>query len=102
MCHKGSNLKTALITAALMLTAVASTSAQKRQGELSTSGRDVTILVTAHPHNDRARANAQKIQADDFSVREEKRPQQIISVKNASEAPPIMALLIQDDLVSRV
>jgi VWFA-related protein len=62
----------------------------------------VTVLVTAHPHNDRARANAQKIQANDFSVREEKRPQQIISVKSPSEAPPIIAVLIQDDLVSRV
>ena len=40
--------------------------------------------------------------AADFVVREDKRPQQIISVKRASEAPTILAVLIQDDLVSRV
>ena len=102
MCHKRINLKTALIAAVLMLIAVASASAQKKQSDVSMSGRDVTIIVTAHPHNDRARAAAQKIQANDFSVREEKRPQQIISVKTSNEAPPIIAVLIQDDLVSRV
>ncbi|HET9531614.1 MAG TPA: VWA domain-containing protein [Blastocatellia bacterium] len=72
------------------------------QGGVSADGRDVTITVTVHPHNDRARANAQKLQPSDFAVREEKRPQKIISVKRASEAPPIIAVLIQDDLVSRV
>ena len=66
------------------------------------SERDVTILVTAHPHNDRMRDAAMKLKADDFLVREDKRPQQIISVKRASEAPTILAVLIQDDLVSRV
>ena len=45
---------------------------------------------------------AMKLRADDFVVREDKRPQQIISVKRASEAPTILAVLIQDDLVSRV
>src|ERR1044072_8726557 len=102
MCNKRNYPRTAIVAAALLLIALASISAQKKQGDSSTSGRDVTILVTAHPHNDRSRANAQKLRADDFTVREEKRPQQIISVKSASEAPPIIAVLIQDDLVSRV
>ncbi|MCI0393037.1 MAG: hypothetical protein MOB07_30260 [Acidobacteria bacterium] len=66
------------------------------------SNRDVTILVTAHPHNERAREIAAKLQPEDFTVLEEKQKQRIISVKRASEAPPIIAVVIQDDLVSRV
>jgi VWFA-related protein len=48
------------------------------------------------------RKEAQKLRADDFVVREEKIPQKILSVKSASEAPPIIAVLLQDDLVGRV
>jgi VWFA-related protein len=66
------------------------------------SGREVTILVTAMPKNDRERAAAAKSQPEDFSVVEEKQKQRILSVKHASEAPPIIAVLIQDDLVSHV
>lgn len=102
MCYKKMNAQKILAAIVLIFVSALSASAQKKQSDLSTSDRDVTILVTAHPHNDRARANAQKLQAGDFSVREEKRPQQIISVKNSSEAPPIIAVLIQDDLVPRV
>ncbi|MEN3334645.1 MAG: hypothetical protein V7641_4010 [Blastocatellia bacterium] len=65
-------------------------------------GNEHTIVVSAHPHNDRMRKEAQKLRAEDFSVREEKVPQKILSVKPASEAPPIIAVLIQDDLVGRV
>lgn len=65
-------------------------------------GVERTIVVTAHPHNDRMRKEAQKLRAEDFVVREEKLPQKILSVKSASEAPPIIAVLIQDDLVGRV
>jgi VWFA-related protein len=102
MCNKKTDLRKTLAAAVLILVFALCASAQKKQSDVSTSGRDVTILVTAHPHNDRTRANAQKLQADDFSVREEKRPQQIISVKGSSEAPPIISILIQDDLVPRV
>ncbi len=70
--------------------------------KIQRSDRDVTILVTAHPHNDRAREIAAKLQPEDFTVLEEKRKQRIISVKRASEALPIIAVLIQDNLVSRV
>jgi VWFA-related protein len=85
-----------------LLTQFSVASAQKKQHDISTSGREVTLLVTAHPHNQRMRLAASKLRLDDFSVREDKTPQQIISVKRASEAPPILAVLIQDDLVSRV
>ena len=76
--------------------------AQKKQRDVSISGREITITVTAHPHNQRMREAAAKLRADDFSVREDKSPQRIISVKQASSAPTILAVLIQDDLVSRV
>jgi VWFA-related protein len=72
------------------------------QARVTMNGRDVTILVTAHPHNARTRALAESLKPEDFSVREDGRVQQIISVKRPSEAPPIIAVLIQDDLVSRV
>lgn len=65
-------------------------------------GREVSILVTAHPHNEQMRAAAQKIEPDDFAVREDDRPQRIVSVKNASEASPVIAILIQDNLISQV
>jgi len=91
-----------LVSVALLCFLAASIIGQRKQSDPSTSERDVTILVTAHPHNDRMRDAAMKLRADDFAVREDKRPQQIISVKRASEAPTILAVLIQDDLVSRV
>ena len=76
--------------------------AQSQKREVAVNGRDVTILVTLDPHNDRAREIATKIQPEDFTVLEEKQKQRIVSVKRASESPPIIALLIQDDLVSGV
>ena len=91
-----------LVSVALLCFLAASAAGQRKQSDQSNSDRDVTILVTAHPHNDRMRDAAMKLRADDFVVREDKRPQQIISVKRASEAPTILAVLIQDDLVSRV
>jgi VWFA-related protein len=65
-------------------------------------GGERTIIVTAHPHNDRMRKAAQSLRPEDFSVREEKIPQKILSVKPANDTPPIIAILIQDDLVGRV
>lgn len=63
---------------------------------------EMTILVTAHPHNDRTRFNADKLTPDDFAVREDKRSQQIVSVKKATDVPTMFAVVIQDDLISRV
>jgi VWFA-related protein len=76
--------------------------AQSQKREVAVNGRDVTILVTVDPHNDRAREIATKLQPEDFTVLEEKQKQRIVSVKRASESPPIIAVLIQDDLVSGV
>jgi len=92
----------AALSMILVSVLVAGAGAQRKSREVSTTGREVTILVTAHPHNDRAREAAAKLQPEDFTVLEDKRPQRIISVKRPSEAPPILAVLIQDDLVSRV
>jgi hypothetical protein len=77
---------------------------QSQTAEAQVHSRDstVTILVTAMPQNDRARAIAAKLQPEDFIVTEEKKNQRILSAKLASEAPPIIAVLIQDDLVSHV
>src|SRR5882672_2571803 len=91
-----------IVVVALILVTIASAGAQRQVREATVAGRDVTIQVTVHPHNDRARAAAAQLQPDDFTVREEKRPQRIISVKRSGEAPLILAALIQDDLVSRV
>ena len=95
-------LTTAIMAASITLISVVSARAQRQSKPVTTSGRDVTILVTAHPHNRRARELAAKLRPEDFTVLEEKRPQRILSVKPAAEAPPIIAVLIQDDLVSRV
>lgn len=89
-----------LVALSLIFSAPLGASAQKKQS--NDESRDVTILVTAHPHGSRARAEALKLNPDDFAVREEKLSQKIISVKRAAEAPPIIAILIQDDLQSRV
>jgi VWFA-related protein len=91
-----------LIAIAIIFLLAANTVAQRKQGEIIAAGDEVTILMTAHPHNDRAREIAAKLQPDDFIVLEEKRKQRAVSVKNVSEAPPIIAVLIQDNLVSSV
>jgi VWFA-related protein len=75
---------------------------QNQKGELVINRRNVTILVTVDAQTDRTREIAAKLQAEDFAVLEEKQIQRIISVKKASESPPIIAVLIQDDLVSSV
>lgn len=92
----------ALIVFAVTFLLAPNASAQRQQGELVAAGDEVTILITAHPHNDRAREIAAKLRLEDFVVLEEKRKQRVVSVKSASEAPPILAVLMQDNLVSRV
>lgn len=81
---------------------ISSAFAQREPNLIDRNGHDVTILVTVHTHNDRSRTLADRLKPEDFSVRENDRPQQILSTKRASEAPPVFAVLIQDDLVSRV
>ncbi|MCO6509625.1 MAG: hypothetical protein J5I65_02430, partial [Aridibacter famidurans] len=93
----------ALLAAAvgLTLTLVRSDPAQKN--DAADRGRtEVSVLVTLKPHNDRTRAIADRLQASDFAVAENKQPQQIVSAVELKDRPVILAVLIQDDLVSRV
>jgi VWFA-related protein len=92
----------ALIVFAVTFLLALNAYAQRQQGEIGDAGDEVTILITAHPHNDRAREIAAKLRPDDFVVLEERRKQRVVSVKGASEAPPIIAVLMQDNLVSSV
>ncbi len=64
--------------------------------------REVTVLVTAIANNARTKAIAAKLQPVDFVVSEDGIPQKILSVKKAGGAPVQVAVLIQDNLVSRV
>ncbi len=93
-----------LCTFAALIVFLLNTSAiaQREPNRIDRNGRDVTILVTVHPHNDRSRALADNLKPEDFTVRENDRSQRITSVKRPTEAPLILAVLIQDDLVSRV
>jgi VWFA-related protein len=98
-----SNRIHALIFALCLIFGVAAVARAKRQqNRVTLNGRDVTILVTAHPHNERSRVLADSLKPEDFSVREDNRPQRILSVKRTGETPPIVAVVIQDNLVSRV
>jgi hypothetical protein len=53
--------------------------APRRDRKAAVAGSDVSIQVTVRPHNDRTRAAAAQFQADDFTLREEKLPQRIIT-----------------------
>jgi hypothetical protein len=78
------------------------THGQQNSRSASSAGRDVTVLVTAHPHNEATRALSGKLQPEDFSVTENKVKQRIVSARSVGSEPTILAVLIQDDLVSRV
>lgn len=73
-----------------------------QKDKVSVKNDEVTIIVTAMPHNDRTRLIAEKLQPSDFDVLEEEKSQKIISAKKASEEPIVLAVLIQDNLVGRV
>ncbi|MCI0490498.1 MAG: hypothetical protein L0229_28220 [Blastocatellia bacterium] len=98
---KGRTAMAVAVIGMLLISALTVT-AQRRAGEAAVDGREVTILVTVHPHSSRTRKIADTLEPGDFAVREEDRSQKIISVKRASEVPLVLAVLIQDDLVSRV
>jgi len=101
MNRRRSALRLVLAATSLTLSLTAMVGAQRRGREGTAAGREVTIPVTVDPGKDRAGAPAQ-LQADDLTLLEEKRPQRIISVRGPDEAPPILAVLLQDDLVARV
>ena len=72
------------------------------QSQHPAPNRQMSVPVTVHPHNQRTREAAARLQPTDFVVREDGRPQQILSVQRPNEAPPALAVVLQDDLVSRV
>ncbi|MEK7724489.1 MAG: hypothetical protein AAB336_09095 [Acidobacteriota bacterium] len=68
----------------------------------STIGKEITIPVTAFPRGEKERDIVANLQNSDFAVLENKRSQRIISVKNATEAPINLAVVVQDNLDIRV
>lgn len=90
------------LTALIGSLLITSAWAQQQPNRIEQKGRDVRILVTVHCDNDRSRRLADSLKPADFSARENDRLQQILSVERATEAPAVLAVLIQDDLVSRV
>jgi hypothetical protein len=68
----------------------------------STAGKEMTILVTAYANNEKQRKIVADLKNSDFDVLENKRSQQIISVKNATEVPINLAVVVQDNLDWRV
>lgn len=64
--------------------------------------REVSILVTAIANSARTKSIAAKLQPVDFVVSEDDIPQKIVSVTKADGKPVMAAILIQDNLVSRV
>jgi VWFA-related protein len=102
MINKRVSLCLCALAGVAVLLLITNAPGQREADQTDQAGRDVTILVTVHAHNDRTRALADRLKPEDFSVREDDRPQRIISVKRSAEAPPVIAVLIQDDLVSHV
>jgi hypothetical protein len=71
----------------------------KNQGAV---GKEMTIMVTAFPRGDKQKETAARLQNSDFAILENKRSQRIISVKNSSEIPVNLAVVVQDNLDWRV
>lgn len=70
--------------------------------KVARSDSEVTILVTAMPHDDESRAIAGRLEGSDFAVFENKQRQKIVSVKKADKSPIVFAVLIQDNLIGGV
>jgi|SRR5215813_1288462 len=60
---------------------------------------NVTLLVTVHPKGGRTLPD---IRSEDFTVLENGRKQTVVSVRTPGQAPINLAVLIQDDVISRV
>ncbi|HUK89524.1 MAG TPA: VWA domain-containing protein [Blastocatellia bacterium] len=73
-----------------------------QQDQGTQAGRDVTIPVTVQKKSNKRAVATAALKSDDFSVREMDRPQTIVSVSSPTQAPPIIEVLIQDDLTSRL
>jgi len=90
------------VAVAIALAAASSFGDAATQQQAATEGAVVTIPVTVHPHNARTRTAARDLTADALVVKEDDREQPISAVRGPSESPLVLAVLIQDDLVSRV
>lgn len=86
----------------LLLACFAPAQDTDKAGRIDRKDDTVTILVTVKPHDERTRLIADRLQAGDFAVLENKKPREIISARRAETEPLDMAILIQDDLVPRV
>jgi VWFA-related protein len=62
----------------------------------------VTILVTPQAHNKKEVEAADKLTDDDFAVKENGRPQKVLSAKPAADTPMVVEVLIQDNLKGRI
>jgi|SRR5580704_425428 VWFA-related protein len=62
----------------------------------------VTILVTPQAHNKKEAEAADKLTDDDFAVKENGRPQKVLSAKPAAGTPMVVEVLIQDNLKGRI
>jgi VWFA-related protein len=105
--HKsGFSVLASILSVVVLLAGYVSVSADsnnKRQDPAAAdNGRDVTILVTPEMNNSKEKAAAASLKADDFAVRENGLPQSVVSVKPAAQQPPVIEVLIQDDLTSRL
>lgn len=70
------------------------------QTDLS-AGNAVTIVVTPQARNKKEAVAAAKLTADDFAVKENGRPQKVVSARRAGNSPLLVELLIQDNLRTR-
>ncbi|MDH3494294.1 MAG: hypothetical protein OEM82_12140 [Acidobacteriota bacterium] len=61
-----------------------------------------SLLVTALVHNERTRDIAAKLEPVDFAVSEQAVRQKILSARKVESEPLVIAVLLQDNLVSRV
>ncbi|MGH9760867.1 MAG: hypothetical protein ACREDR_40740, partial [Blastocatellia bacterium] len=60
--------------------------------------RSVTILLTAGSRNKKNPGLAASLKAEDLTVKENGRPQKVLSLKSLSAVPPSVEVLIQDNL----
>jgi VWFA-related protein len=68
----------------------------------SSDAGDVTIVVTPRAQSKKEVEAAAQLSADDFVVKENGRPQKIVSAKPAAGSAPVVEVLIQDNLRGRI
>lgn len=68
----------------------------------ATSGTAVSVLVTPQSHNKKEAEAAAKLTDEDFAVKENGRPQKVLSARPAGTVPMVAEVLIQDNLKGRI